>query len=484
MATYYRARQTPTPVPRMASMFTISTWRRSLDALDGVHYWQLLSSAGCTRNKIFALAPPKAAGVSGKVFGGMGTCPVDVQRFIEAYDHMDPDFTADPYPIWDEMREKCPVAHSDKHKGFWIPTRKEDIDRIAHDPKTFSSRKTSVPDPSVVLGDDFELNAPPITSDPPDHTKFRRLLLPAFTPKQIATWEPVTWQIATDLVEGFVGRDEIDAAREFALDVPVIVIARILGVDEGDRDQFDGWLRRIVEHGSADPDDAKRAFGEIFAYFRTRVQEHHEQPQDDLITFLIDARFEGESLDDEDIVGACMLLLAAGIDSTRSTIGSSLHYLATHPEDRRRLVDAMAHPDDSLWPLAVEEFLRAFAPVTMARIVTEDVKLHNQHISRGDMVLLPFAAANRDPKAFERADEVIIDRRDNRHYTFGVGIHRCLGSNLARMELRVALQVFLREFPDFYVKEGAEVRYAVGNTRGPRELPLVIGVQDSEQVPA
>jgi cytochrome P450 len=160
----------------------------------------------------------------------------------------------------------------------------------------------------------------------------------------------------------------------------------------------------------------------------------------------------------------------AGIDTTWSAIGSSLWHLATHPEDRRRLV---AEPD--LMPMAIEELLRAYAPVTMARLVARDHEIGGCPVKEGEWMLLPFPAANRDPAVFERADEVILDRARNRHAAFGLGIHRCLGSNLARLELRVALEEWLTEVPEFSLAPDTTVRWSTGQIRGPRALPLTIG---------
>jgi hypothetical protein len=405
----------------------------------------------------------------------MGQCPVDVDQWVQHYDHLDGDFAKFPYAVWAAMREQCPIAFSDHYKGFWVPTRYEDIDRIAHDPATFSSAKVAIP--QNLFGDDgteIEFSAPPITSDPPFHTGFRRMLLPAFSPKQIDAWEPITWTIANELIDGFIDEAEFDAAREYSQNIPITVIARMLGVDESMRDTFTSWLRRLVETGPSDPTDAQAAFGEMLAYLWEKILEHREHPQEDIITFLIDTEVDGQRLTDNDLLGSCLLLLLAGIDTTWSSIGSSLHHLATHPGDRRRLVEALDEPAPLLWPMAIEEFLRAFSPVTMARVVVSDVELQGQQLHAGDMLLLPFPAANRDPEVFDRADEVIIDRESNRHYAFGVGIHRCLGSNLARMELRIALQAFLRRIPDFDVVDEELVRYAGGQIRGPRNLPIVV----------
>ena len=178
----------------------------------------------------------------------------------------------------------------------------------------------------------------------------------------------------------------------------------------------------------------------------------------------------GQKLEDRHVFGTMVLLLAAGIDTTWSAIGASLWHLATHDEDRRRLV-----ADPSLLPVAIEELLRAYAPVTMARLVKDDFEFEGCPMKKDDWVLLSFPAANRDPAAFERADEVVLDREVNRHLAFGLGIHRCVGSNLARMELRVALEVFLARYPEFTVSDPAAVTWARGQVRGPRTLPLRVG---------
>jgi len=168
------------------------------------------------------------------------------------------------------------------------------------------------------------------------------------------------------------------------------------------------------------------------------------------------------------VLGTCQLLIIAGIDTTWSSIGSALWHLAQHPDDRRRLA-----ADPSLIPTAVEELLRAYSPVTMARIVREPIDVGGVHMEAGDRVLMSFPAANRDPAAFDDADQVILDRERNRHIAFGVGIHRCAGSNLARMEMRVALEEWLARIPEFSLEDPAAVTWAAGQVRGPRSIPVV-----------
>ena len=207
------------------------------------------------------------------------------------------------------------------------------------------------------------------------------------------------------------------------------------------------------------------------AFFRPFAEARRDKPGTDLISFLTQARFNGEPLSQRHFYGTLRLLLIAGIDTTWSAIGASLWHLAKTPEDRMRLV---AEP--ALIPTAVEEFLRAYAPVTMARLVAKDVTVSGCPMKAGEHVLLAFPAANRDPAVFPDADKVIIDRQENRHAAFGLGIHRCIGSNLARMEIQVAVEEWLKRFPEFSLDQSQTVHWSAGPVRGPRKLPVRIGV--------
>ena len=239
----------------------------------------------------------------------------------------------------------------------------------------------------------------------------------------------------------------------------------MLGVPAADGDRFRDFIHRILEKpGQSGPVDEEETM--VF-YLQKVIADHRAEPRDDLIGYLLTQELEGQPLTEDHILGTLALLIIAGIDTTWSAIGASLWHLAQHPEQRRRLV---AEPE--LMPFAVEELLRAYAPVTMARLVAEDVTVGDADMKQGDWVLLPFPAANRDPEFFDRADEVVIDRQRNRHAAFGLGIHRCLGSNLARMELRVALEEWMRAIPDFELADPDAVRWASGQVRGPRTLPL------------
>jgi len=246
----------------------------------------------------------------------------------------------------------------------------------------------------------------------------------------------------------------------------------MLGFPETDADYFRHVIHLILEEGvtiEADAEERVIEAGGIDAYFDAQIEDHRLHPRDDLTSYLLDVELGGNKLSHEHVRGTMILLLVAGIDTTWSAIGSSLWHLARTPEDRARL-----RSDPELMVTAVEELLRAFAPVTMARMVAQDVEVGGQCLKEGDWVLLPFPAANRDPQAFDRADEVLLDRAENRHAAFGLGIHRCLGSNLARMELRVALEAWLDRYADFELSDPAAVTWAAGQVRGPRSIPMRI----------
>lgn len=383
------------------------------------------------------------------------------------FDHYDPTFVADPYPIFDELRRECPVAHTDQHGGHWLATRYEDLVAITHDPSTFSSRQIVISDRPMMSGS-AGYGIPPITSDPPDHTASRRMLLPAFSPQRIADWEPRTRQIANDYIDRIIDSEVCDVAVDYARHVPITVISQMLGVPPEDGDQFTHWIQELVEVGIGAPERAASAIMETMAYLGERVVEHRAEPRDDLITYLIDTEVEGKRMENQEIVGTLVLLLFAGIDTTWSSIGSSLWHLAHHPDDLRRLVS-----EPELMPTAVEEFLRAYSPVTLAREVVQDAVVQGCQMKVGDRVMLSFPSANRDPEIFPDPDKVLLDRAENRHQAFGVGIHRCLGSNLARMEMRVAVEEFIRRIPEFHLADPDAVRWSAGPVRGPRALPII-----------
>ena len=228
--------------------------------------------------------------------------------------------------------------------------------------------------------------------------------------------------------------------------------------------QHDGFL----EFGLQNADIGGEAGKNIFLFLWSRIQDHKQNPKDDLITYLLNAEVDGQPVPEQHVLGTSFLILLAGIDTTWSSIGSALWHLAQNPQDRKRLTN-----EPELIGTAVEELLRAYSPVTMARVVPEDFEYGGCPMSAGDRVIVNFPAANRDPEKFADPDKVIIDRHVNPHIAFGVGIHRCAGSNLARMEMRVSIEEWLKRIPEFGLEDPEAVTWAGGQVRGPRSMPVV-----------
>jgi cytochrome P450 len=384
------------------------------------------------------------------------------------FDVLDPAYVEDPFPIWDELRGTCPIARTERRTGAWLLTTYADVVEAAHDIGRFSSLEVGVIDTGDVVDDENNptpYGLPPISADPPLHTWTRRLLLPWFSHARVESYEEMTRDLCVRCIESFIDTGSADAAADYAQQIPVRVIAKVLGVPEEMSDLFTLWVRDLLEFAD-DPERVARGQEGLGNYLIAEVASRRSEPGDDLISELIGTTHDGEPLEDGLILGIVALVLIAGIDTTWSAIGASLWHLATNPDDTARLI---ARPE--LLDTAVEEFLRAYAPVTMARVVTEDTEFKGCPMRKGDKLLMNFPAANRDPMAFDRADEVVLDRAVNRHVAFGSGIHRCAGSNLARMELKVALEEWLRRIPTFHAS-GAEVAWAGGQVRGPRTLQV------------
>jgi cytochrome P450 len=378
------------------------------------------------------------------------------------FDHLHPSWADDPYSIWRGLRDTCPVAHTNRFSGVYFPLRYEDIRAVAYDTENFSSRRVVIREggPDSLL--------PPITSDPPAHRDHRKILLASFTPEAVAKLEPRTRSICSDTLHRLSGRTECDIAVDYAQEIPTRVIACMLGLPERHGDMFRRWIHGITL-GFADPEIARRVGSEITPFFAEHVARRRKTPGDDMVGQLIEARLNGQPLSDEHIIGTLRLLLVAGINTTWSMIGASLWHLATHEDDRKRLV---AEPQ--LIPAAIEEFLRAYSPAVVGRVIEKETEIGGCPVKAGEMVMLAYGAADRDPAVFADPEQVIIDRAENRHAAFGLGIHRCIGANLARMEIRVAMEEWLRTFPDFMLMPGAVVKWSPGSVRGPLQIPVTI----------
>lgn len=390
--------------------------------------------------------------------------------WASAFDHADPAYNRNAHDIWDDLRGRCPVAHSEAYGGTWLPVTHDLVREIAYDTEHFTSRGVVVSNVRPMIPAPIG-PAPPITSDPPFHHEARRLLLPPFSPKRIDPWEPEIRALCRARLDAMgaiePGVSVVDAAVQYAQHIPVNVIARMLGFPLEDDDVFRGFVHDILESVDVTPEQRMANGQRLGEYIDRQIRDHIENPRDDLTSYLMGVTIGGQPLSPDHVRGTIILLLVAGIDTTWSAIGSSLWHLASNPDDLARL-----RAEPSIMPFAIEELLRAYAPVTMARLVASDHDFHGCPMKADDWVLLPFPAANRDPEAFPDADRVLLDREENRHAAFGLGIHRCLGSNLARLELRVAVEEFIARFPNFELADADDVVWSVGQIRGPRQLPV------------
>ncbi len=393
------------------------------------------------------------------------------------FDHTDPEYNKNIHKIWEDLKSSgCPMAHTERFGGTWLPLTYEMVHEIAYDTEHFSSlspvvgqlKPSQVPNPiPAPIGP-----VPPISSDPPFHAGARKVLLPVFAPKKIDPLNAVVRDFCHGLIDKMGDKEYIDAAVEYAQNIPVMVIAHLLGFPMEDADRFRVWIYVALEGVSLEREERLVKLAELADYINAHIDERMVTPGDDLISYLLNAEMDGEKLTREHVSGTVSLALIAGIDTTWSALGSAIWHLAGNSVDRRRLVE-----NPQMIAQAIEEFLRAYAPVTMARVVTEDFNFHGYELKKEDWMLLPFPAANRDEKEFPQADTVDIDREINRHSAFGLGIHRCIGSNLARLELNVAIEVFLERFPDFELNTEEEVTWSLGQVRGPRRLPVKINAR-------
>ncbi len=378
------------------------------------------------------------------------------------FDYLDPRWSNDPYPIWTEMRSSCPVAHTERFEGCYFPTTYAGVRAIAYDTESFSSRRTAVRDHKVGL-----MSYPPLTSDPPVHQGWKRAVMPPFTPSEVAKLEPKTRAICNELIDAFPA-DGGDVVALYTQHIPARLTAHMMGLPDSHGDLFRRWLHEHFELSVTDPSIVLRVSAEMGDYFAAEIAKRKANPTDDVITRLMDTTIDGRPAEAEDVHGMLRILLLAGVDTTWSAIGSALWHLAEHPADATRL-----RTEPELMRTAIEELLRAYAPVTMAREVVKDTTVAGCPMRAGEMVLLSYPTANRDPAAFPEPDRVILDRVENRHAAFGIGIHRCVGHNLARMELTVAIETFLRRVPSF--RMNGPVTWSVGPVRGPRTLPMTFG---------
>jgi len=377
----------------------------------------------------------------------------------------------DPIPAYQQMHAHCPVVrqHNEYVGGAGvILTRYEDVLWALKHTDVFSSKDV------VKVGNEVPLI--PLSVDPPEHAKYRRLLDPKFSPKKMAELEPEMRKLVNEVIDGFIDCGELDFHEEFATPLPSTFFLALMGMPQSDLPQFLQWRddtirpdAKTLEEGQA---IRERAGQQITAYFERALDEGHDAPDDRLLGALVTAEVDGRPLTRAEFLGICHLLMLGGLDTVTATLDCMIVYFARHPERRQAIVD-----DPSLVPHAVEELLRHQTPVMMVpRILTQDVEIGGVACQAGDAATLLLGAADVDSGEFDYADDVRFDRERNRHVAFGGGPHRCLGSHLARLELRVAIEEFHRRIPEYEIVEGTDIHFSPGIRQADR-LPLTFPVR-------
>jgi cytochrome P450 len=396
-----------------------------------------------------------------------GEAPAHVDPgLVRAFDyHSDPTFLADPFAGFDRVRGDR-AFFSTSQGGYWVLTRAEDIREAFQTPEVFSSAEVTIPSrphPRTLL---------PLTLDPPDHGTYRQPLAPLFSPPSVARREPALRELCGALIDRVVDDGHCDLLDALARPFPTTVFVDLLGVAAGDAVQLEQWNHDLL-HAYDDPGTRASAAKSILDYFDEVITARERlgpsgADGEDLLSVLLRAEVGGRALDHEELLDYTFLLLNAGLDTVTAVLGFSFHTLATQPDLRRRLV-----ADPSLVPSAIEELLRAHAIVNPGRIVTRDVEFAGVQMRQGDRVLLATALASRDPAEFDHPDEVQLDRSANRHIAFGAGPHRCLGSHLARLELRIAIEELHTRIPDYEIPAGESAAIHGGGVFGMDRLPIV-----------
>jgi cytochrome P450 len=349
--------------------------------------------------------------------------------------------------------------------GMVLVARHEDVLSTLRHPELFSSNMDA-----ISIGNVRPLI--PLQVDPPGHVKFRRLLDPLFSPKEVAKLEPEVRRLVTEMIDAFIAQGECELSDQLAIPLPCTVFLALMGLPLDDLDLFLRFKDDIIRPVGETPDAAKAvqaATGqEIYAYFQNVVDARRAEPRDDLISGFIEAEVDGQRLTDHDILDISYLFLLAGLDTVTASLTCAVAYLANHP-DRRDAISA----DLSLVPAAVEELLRWETPVPgVPRVAMTDCQIGEEAVQAGEAVMCLLGAANVDSSEFPDAEVVDLQREGNRHLAFGGGVHRCLGSHLARLEMRVALEELHRRLPDYAIKPGETPRYTMG-IRAVEYLPLV-----------
>jgi cytochrome P450 len=382
------------------------------------------------------------------------------------FDHgTDPALLADIGGEWDRLREASPAFRTDAYPwDIWYLTRFDDVFTAFRDYELYSSRQTNynVTDTHRWI---------PAQVDPPEHTPYRTAINPRFSPGAVAAMEPAVRARCVELIDEFAGAGRCDVVAQFARRFPTSVFMELMGLPLDESDTFLSWASQLLHTSGADAAAAgtrKDAARTIYRYLRGMIADRRQHPRDDLVSSLLDARVGDRPVTDDELLEMSILLYIAGMDTVAGVISYIVQHLALNADHRHLLADEPARI-----PVAVEEFLRFYSVASPARVVTRDAEVAGCPLKAGDRVVLATWPANRDPRQFDDAGTFVIDRHANRHCAFGVGIHRCVGSHLARLELRITIEEWLRRIPAFEIAPGSTITQHVAGAAGLDTLPIV-----------
>jgi cytochrome P450 len=382
---------------------------------------------------------------------------------LHHFDHLAPDLAATLPDTMARMRELCPVAHSDRHGGFWVVSGYENALSAAQNWEAFSSRHGL-----AILPSNGVVRNLPVETDPPEHRVYKRLINPYFTPAAVAPWEQPTRDLVTRLIDGFIEDGTCEFMDAFARPLPSLAFFDLaIHAPAGDLERVAHLASRS---STPNAPDGRECWLGLYAWIKEFIaQRRGARPRGDVVDAVLNAEIDGRPLTEDEIIGTVQLLILGGLETTAGALGLMLIRFCNQPE-----IPALLRGRPELMPRAVEELLRLEPSfVSIGRTAVRDAELDGCQISKGDKVLIHWASANRDQAEFAHPDEFDLDRERNRHLSFGVGPHRCAGSNLARLNLRVALEELVRRLSDLRLRDGADIRYHAGLTRSPLTLPIM-----------
>ncbi len=396
------------------------------------------------------------------------TLPAHVdEKLVFDFNCESPSMNRDPYEAYSKLHEAPRIFYNRDGRPGWVVHRYDDIRTVLQSPETFSSKgiMSNLDDRSEETGmGGFQMI--PLELDPPVHGRYRAMLNPVFAPKRIDMMDASIRTLAIELIEGFKAKGECEFIQEFGKKLPTTIFLQMLGLPVSRLPEFLQWEEELLH--SNDQERQTAAGMSIYVYLAERINERmNEPPGEDIISQLLQQEVEGERIGIEDLIGFCMLFFVAGLDTVTNALGNVFLHLAKHPDQLAKLV---ASPE--LIPDAVEETLRAFSVIVTQRFVRVPTELHGVKMQPGELVTVLLPSGNLDPAKYSNPMLVDFARGANDHLAFAAGPHRCMGSHLARRELRIAIEEFIKRIPAFSLKPGMDITMNVGIV-GPTGLHLV-----------